>query len=988
MFISICAVLMSLAISAQNIYKYEQDDAKVVFFSKKLDQHIPHVVRMYNHGKAIHGQIWQNDSLKPYVPKRPLIYMTDWEDDGNAGVSTIPQNIISVRMAPLNFSYFIAPYTERYHHLFRHEYTHMVMGDKPGRSEKFWRSFTGGKFSVDSQHPFSALWSYLGSPRWYTPRWYQEGIACFIETWTGGGVGRALSTYDEMYFRSIVREGESLYSVVGLETEGTASDFQVGTNSYLYGTRFVNFLQIRYGFDKIVSFYDRTAGSKASFSRQFKAVYGRPLREVWEEWQEYEIEHQKEQLALISEYPLTEVKPVVETPLGSMSPMVVDESEGVAYAAVNYPGDFAHIERIDLATGERDKLTRVEGAMLYQTSYLALDKAGRRLIYTIDNGNIRGLAVYDLDKGRQVERIPLQRISNIVYDNANDCLWGTFVNTGTMYICRYDPTLKERELLYAFPFGKSVFDLDVSHDGKWLSATMSGDNGEQTLVRFSTEDFEKARYGYEVLYTFEDSNLGQFRFTPDGKAMIGSSYYTGVSNLWRLDLLTKELDLLSNTQTGLFSPVQLQDGNLLALEFMRNGMRPVKLSYKVLYDANAVTLLGQKAYESEPERLDRLAVLEEPLPQIEFGDVYDSIEEYSPFRELRFTGAYPEISGFRDTKSWNRATPVLGYRISFQDPLGLHSLNFALGISPWSHNRPQNRYHAEIDWKYRSWNLNAALNPTSFYDLFGPVQSSRKGWSVSAGYSRRRVRVKPYNTEWGFRISSYGNMESLPMFQEVKAEKSTFQTVRAYYTMSRLRSTLGATMSEAGWQWQMTGHTYLVGGKLYPNVTATYNQGFLIPVMRNTCFWLRGAVGQNFGDMNSVYGNDFFGGFGNNLVDYRGQYAYRNVHSMPGADIDFIRAHSFGKLTAELNLTPIRYDNFGLVNLYPTYSQFSIFSSGLITDPWGSGISRSYVNVGIQLTTEIALFKYLNTKWSVGYACIWGPEGYDDGAWLFSLKLL
>ena len=74
---------------------------------------------------------------------------------------------------------------------------------------------------------------------------------------------------------------------------------------------------------------------------------------------------------------------------------------------------------------------------------------------------------------------------------------------------------------------------------------------------------------------------------------------------------------------------------LLALEFMRNGMRPVKLSYKVLYDANAVTLLGQKAYESEPERLDRLAVLEEPLPQIEFGDVYDSIEEYSPFRELR-----------------------------------------------------------------------------------------------------------------------------------------------------------------------------------------------------------------------------------------------------------------------------------------------------------------------------------------------------------------
>ena len=41
--------------------------------------------------------------------------------------------------------------------------------------------------------------------------------------------------YDEMYFRSIVDAGEPLYSLIGLETEGTTVDFQVGANSYLYG---------------------------------------------------------------------------------------------------------------------------------------------------------------------------------------------------------------------------------------------------------------------------------------------------------------------------------------------------------------------------------------------------------------------------------------------------------------------------------------------------------------------------------------------------------------------------------------------------------------------------------------------------------------------------------------------------------------------------------------------------------------------------------
>jgi hypothetical protein len=49
------------------------------------------------------------------------------------------------------------------------------------------------------------VWSYVTVPRWYAPRWYQEGIACFMETWMSGGLGRAMGYYDEMYFRSLVQ---------------------------------------------------------------------------------------------------------------------------------------------------------------------------------------------------------------------------------------------------------------------------------------------------------------------------------------------------------------------------------------------------------------------------------------------------------------------------------------------------------------------------------------------------------------------------------------------------------------------------------------------------------------------------------------------------------------------------------------------------------------------------------------------------------------
>ena len=50
---------------------------------------------------------------------------------------------------------------------------------------------------------------------------------------------------------------------------------------------------------------------------------------------------------------------------------------------------------------------------------------------------------------------------------------------------------------------------------------------------------------------------------------------------------------------------------------------------------------------------------------------------------------------------------------------------------------------------------------------------------------------------------------------------------------------------------------------------------------------------------------------------------------MPGAGIDAIKAHSYAKALAELNLRPIRLNNFGALFLYPTWIQCSLFGGGL-----------------------------------------------------------
>ena len=906
----------------QTYYQYKTDEATLVFFDKNLSRYIPHMIRMYQNGKALHQQIWTSDSI--YQPEAPLLLLTDWEDDGNGGASPLPRSFIQIGMAPLNMSYYINPSGERYSQLFKHEYTHIVMTDKYNRRDLNWRRFFGTKVDTDKSQPISALWSYLSVPRWYSPRWYHEGIACFMETWLGGGIGRALGGYDEMYFRSIIDGGDKLYSVVGLETEGSTMDFQVGANAYLYGTRFVNYLTKTYGYEKMIQFYNRTADSRNFFGKQFKKVYGQSLRKVWDDWKEDEKKHQEANLAVIRQYPITKTKPLTKEPLGSVSPFVYDPATQKAYAAMNAPGDFAHMTEIDLQTGEQKRLNDIYG------TYVALDRKGQRLIYTTNNSKMRGLEIYDIQRKKVVKKKKYQRINSIVYDNTHDCLYGLFSNGGTQSIVRLDRDLEHPEVIYAFPFGVSVFDSDISHDGKWLSFTSQGSNGEHTLLLFNTEELAKAVFKPVKLVTWRDSNLGQFRFSLDDKYLIGSSYYTGVSNLWQINIETREMEMLTNTDIGLFAPLEITPGQLLALQFKRDGLQPVLLSREVVKDANAVNLYGQLAYENNKKALEQVGLLRDSLPRKNFGDVYNNITSYNVLKEMRFAGAYPIISGFTDARAWNHMTPVLGYRFNVNDPVGLSSMKLSVGFSPWSNNAWKNKFHVDFDWKYYFWSLKAAWNHMDFYDLFGPMRKSRKGYVVQLAYDNINSLITPYSKSWGFSVAAYGDMDALPLYQEVEVQDvRSMQTASVYGKWSKMRTSLGGVMKEQGYELGIEGYGYLAGGRFYPSVEASGNFGTLVPFDRNTSFWLRTAAGHNFGDAESVFGTTYFGGFRNNYVDNRDAFQYRTTLAMPGAAIDAIPAHSFAKATAELNLRPLRLNNFGTLFCYPTWIQCSFFGTGL-----------------------------------------------------------
>ena len=106
----------------------------------------------------------------------------------------------------------------------------------------------------------------------------------------------------------------------------------------------------------------------------------------------------------------------------------------------------------------------------------------------------------------------------------------------------------------------------------------------------------------ETIHEFEFSSAASFTFSPDGTKLYGTSYFTGASNIFRFDVATHAMEVLTNTETGLFWPRLLPDGRLLAFEYTAKGFYPVLVQDpKPLEDVSAVRYFGQQVVEKYPQ---------------------------------------------------------------------------------------------------------------------------------------------------------------------------------------------------------------------------------------------------------------------------------------------------------------------------------------------------------------------------------------------------
>jgi hypothetical protein len=950
----------------------ETDDLRLLYFDPFQTYLTPLVGRTFYNSLQFQRQVFE---WTPY--EKSTVVMTDLADYGNAGAGASPRNGVSLFVAPPSHTLETLPGSERMYSTMNHEAVHLANMDVANSRDLRWRRFFSGKPRPTDEHPETILYNYLTVPRLSVPRWYLEGAASFMETWMAGGIGRAQGAYDEMVFRAMVRDDAHFYSNLGLVSKGVAADFQTGTNAYLYGTRFFSYLAYVYSPEAVIEWLKRGEDSEAYYAEQFARVFGKPLETAWDEWIAWEHEFQEANLKSVRKYPLTQGRRLTRQGLGSVSRSFFDPTTNSLVGAFQYPGVVAYAGVVSLADGGIRKLVDIKGPMKYRVASTAFDPEARTLFFAADNAAWRDLMAVNVDTGDERMLLRDARIGDICFDGSDRSLWGLRHLNGYVTLVRIPHPYTEWTQVHTWPYGEEPFELDVSGDGSMLSMSVGQIDGSQHMRVFRRADLEAGKVEPIAQFDFGRAVPEGFVFTRDGRYLYGSSYYTGVSNIFRYEIATGELEAVSNAETGFFRPIPLEDGTLIVQEYMGDGFAPTIIDPKPLDDVSAITFLGAQVANRHP--IVREWVVGPPS-DVDLDAMITRRGKYRPARELELADSYPIVEGYRDSAA-------LGWHVRLEDPGQFHRFDAAASWS-WDQDLPSDeRLHGNLRYETLLWRFEYWHNGADFYDLFGPTKRSRKGDAFIVEYDKPLIYDDPRRLDLSILGGYFTGLDTLPLNQNVPSGFSEIISGQVELAYSDTRRSQGSVDHEKGYRWDLAANVDEAGGDTVSRVRGGFDFGFALP-LGNSSVWLYNSAGVATGNRENSLASFYFGGFGNNYVDDGEIKRYRDHDRFPGFEIDALAGRNFAKSVLELNLPPLRFEEVGSPGFFLGHARPALFVGALSAEPADGSEKRTVYDAGAQVDLSFTVLNRLDMTLSFGYAA-----GFEDGRklddeWMLSLKIL
>lgn len=934
----------------------------VVVYREPYAHLAPHILRSAERSLA------RLAPLFGYTPsERITIVAHSGSDYGGAAATAVPDNVIRLGIEPLELGYEKTPHTERIQWLLNHELVHVIVADLAGPGEREGRAlFT--KMQPEGERPLTIPFSLLTAHRRYTPLWHQEGIAVFMETWLSGGYGRALSSFDEMYFRALIADGGAFPTPAVLEGRTTRSSFLLNMAHYLYGTRFLSYLATTHGVGKLLDWYRPEGdGALSGPDADFERTFGVPLERAWQDFARSESEFQRDNLTRLSAAPLTPLRRIGE-PVGWVGRAFLDRNGDVLFPH-HEEHRLSALARLDLGGGALTDVARLQTPSLTGVTAAAYDPERRRLFFTTNNSTLyRDVHTLDLTTGESRLLFEDVRTGDLTVSEATGELWGIRHSGGSATLVRAAPPYERLLPVIRFEDGDALQQLAVSPSGRLLAATLHRSNGEQSIIVADLVRLERTgRFTYRAI---SDEGSPEFpAWSPDEETLYWNAYTNGVSNIYRKRRTSGQVEAVSHTLRGLVRPLPVSDDSLFAFEFTSEGFVPVILPDRAAARLPAIRYYGQQVVERNPEVATWSVA---SLPQR--GVARSAAHRYSGLSHLRLQALAPAVSGYR-------GRTVVGLFGRLGDPLGVHDLSFELGVSPFD-GRAAIHFRGEYELR-RTYRVSLEHQAGEFGDLISGRSTALGGTRLALGHTHYWRYDQPHERRQESELSLQVGGTDPP--GQVTGSGLGLLRLQTSLVAKNTRRAIGSVDAEFGDQWNVTAFGLASrdrGTRGSAGLEAQWSRFHTVLAPHNVV-QLQLAAGWIGGGIDGPAGRFYFGGFGNRGLESQGPRLYREPRRFAGIPEFSLTGRAYGRLMIEHGLPPLRFADLRLGSHQLTHAHLAWFTQTLWTDAGGG----ARINLGAQLDLGVTHWSTLDSTLSLGVAVPLNGMPREP-AWLLSLKLL
>ncbi len=651
---------------------YEKDSEHFKIIYRIAHKHlVDHILNCAESSYSILSKYFNNN------PDTPIIINTyDINDYGFGAATTVPENFIRLEIEPFEPGYENTPYNERFQWVLNHELVHIFVNDAASNVEMFQRNIFGKVAPVQIQ-PLTILYSLGGNFNRYTPRWHQEALAVYLETWLSGGFGRILGSFDEMYFRAMTADSVHFPTDIELETILSHNSFLLEQLFYLYGGRFAAYLSIQFDSEHLLEWFKTEPQDFYSGYRgKFKKVFNQDFDFTWNDFIKYEQSFQKKNIQRINSSPVTSLSYLTDEPLGWVTqPYFFPQRDKIIFAD-HRPHNLAGVKILDIKGEKLQDLVSVPSPSMYQVTSTAFDSSNGLFFYTTNNNQLyRDLRVVDAVSGESKLLFPDARTGQLTASPLTHELWGIQHWSGKASLVYTYYPYSQLYHIKDFEIGEEVLNLSIDPTGEKLAAVVHRSSGKQELLIIDVNELKKKKEFASTIIS-DKGEPDNPSWSPDSRTLLWNASVNGVSNIFSYNFDDSVTIPLTNTVKGLFKPIFFDPDTIFAFEFSTEGFYPVKFQNAPAQYLPAIEYLGEKIVEKEKHLADLIVDFEEPAALPETNDETG----YASLSGINLNTFIPVVTGFQKQAA-------LGFFAQLSDPLINHDITAEIAYSPFSDSR-------------------------------------------------------------------------------------------------------------------------------------------------------------------------------------------------------------------------------------------------------------------------------------------------------------